>query len=225
VRPPLTAEVAAGRRVAAVWAVVLLLVFGLLAAAVNSRQLSLSDSVLLTIAQTPASSPLDLSMVVISLLGSAEVTTVVIAAMVGSTVWRRRGFSPDLLVPVVLLTAAVLVELAGKQIIHQPLPPAYLLRGPRVGVALSTPYSFPSGHMTRATFVYGLLALRLFRRPGSAWWLWLGVLLVWAIGFSRVYLAHHWPADVAGGILLGGAALALSLSLAPLASLGEDMGT
>jgi undecaprenyl-diphosphatase len=123
------------------------------------------------------------------------------------------------------LTAAVLVELAGKQIIHQPLPPAYLLRGPRVGVALSTPYSFPSGHMTRATFVYGLLALRLFRRPGSAWWLWLGVLLVWAIGFSRVYLAHHWPADVAGGILLGGAALALSLSLAPLASLGEDVGT
>jgi undecaprenyl-diphosphatase len=212
----------AWRPAAATWVAVLLVVLGLLSLAVNARLFAVSDSLFLTIAQTPAAPPLDLAMVGISLLGSAEVTTVVIAGLVAATLLQRRRLSIDVLVPVAVLFAAIAIELAGKHGVHQPLPPGALVRGPRVGVTLATPYSFPSGHMTRATFVYGLLALRLARRFRSVWWLWLGVVVVWTIGFSRVYLAHHWPTDVAGGILLGGAALALSLALAPEASLGES---
>jgi undecaprenyl-diphosphatase len=122
--------------------------------------------------------------------------------------------------------AVTLVELVGKTGIHQPGPPEQALRGPRLpGVGLATAFSFPSGHMTRITLVAGLLALRLWRRTGRSAWLWLGAAAVVIVGYSRVYLGTHWPADVAGGILLGGLGLAVCLALAPEGSLGDRRGS
>jgi membrane-associated phospholipid phosphatase len=61
----------------------------------------------------------------------------------------------------------------------------------------SDTYSFPSGHATSATA--GAIAI------GRAWprarvvWLTLAAL----IAYSRIYLGHHYPLDVLGGVLLG----------------------
>jgi undecaprenyl-diphosphatase len=68
-----------------------------------------------------------------------------------------------------------------------------------------TQYSFPSGHAMISLVVYGLsaylLAIRFYRWRGLIFSL--SILLILAIGFSRLYLGVHWPSDVAAGYATG----------------------
>ena len=57
--------------------------------------------------------------------------------------------------------------------------------------------SFPSGHTTTAFTIY-LFACILFN---NKWVVYMGIIPTLMVGFSRVYLAQHFPRDVAGGII------------------------
>jgi undecaprenyl-diphosphatase len=72
-------------------------------------------------------------------------------------------------------------------------------------------WSYPAGHAMTAVICYGLIAYCLVRArpPWKSWALVLFGLGLATIGFSRVYLGVHWPTDVLGGYLVGGAWLAL----------------
>jgi undecaprenyl-diphosphatase len=81
------------------------------------------------------------------------------------------------------------------------------------------PFTYPSGHMTYATFFYGfLLALLmiLILHNGKRQVAWLfGVvffLYVSLIGLSRLVLGDHFPSDVVGGLLLGSSWLFISFA-------------
>lgn len=66
------------------------------------------------------------------------------------------------------------------------------------GVDVHTIGSFPSGHTATAFTIYLLFCLLLPKK----WWVIFGFVYAVLVGYSRVYLAQHFPLDVAGGVII-----------------------
>ena len=106
---------------------------------------------------------------------------------------------------VLLSTVPLLAGLLLKELVGRARPDLWLTGPEPSGM------SFPSGHATFAMVFGGILIVLIGETVSSVparRAIQLGlVLLILAIGASRVYLGVHWPSDVIGGYLFGGAAL------------------
>ena len=82
---------------------------------------------------------------------------------------------------------------------------------PRIldGISLHSHYSFPSGHSTSGFFLFFVLIM-LYQKPGGRI---IFFILAIGVGFSRIYLWQHFPADVLAGSLIG---VLTALSLYPV---------
>ena len=67
------------------------------------------------------------------------------------------------------------------------------------GITPHTNNSFPSGH-TSTAFTLALLAAYIVR---GRFWIYFFPLVAFLVGYSRVYLAHHFVSDVFAGMLIG----------------------
>ena len=140
------------------------------------------------------------AMQLISNSGSALAWEIVLAVVVGWLLWRRL---PRLALFVVITAAgSSLLNTVVKTSVHRLRP---VLTHP---VAHEPGSSFPSGHAQAAVVGYAVLLLvflpilhGLWRRVAVTF----AVLMVLAIGFSRIALGVHYLSDVVGGYVLGAA--------------------
>jgi undecaprenyl-diphosphatase len=121
------------------------------------------------------------------------------------------GFGARREAVVVLLAVLVeqVVKVTIKEIIARPRPTSQ--EGVKIFIQAKEVYSFPSGHTVHYVVFFGFLWYLTFRLVGARRLRWplLAVLgaLIALVGLSRVYLGAHWPSDILGGYLLGGAIL------------------
>jgi len=106
---------------------------------------------------------------------------------------------------IVLLIAAFALSTIFVQGIKNAIPedrPIKAIANPAIihtlqDVDVHTINSFPSGHSTTAFCIYFIFCLLIKKR----WWIIVGFIYAVTVGYSRIYLAQHFPFDVAGGIV------------------------
>ncbi len=134
-------------------------------------------------------------------LGGPTGMTIIAAVLTGLLVWRRRAWTP-LVLMVIAVAGSLLLTTVGKDVIGRVRPP-YVDAVPPFE---SSP-SFPSGHALNSTVIAGLVAYLILLRLTStlARVVTVVVALAWAvaIGLSRVFLGHHWLTDVMFGWVVG----------------------
>lgn len=137
------------------------------------------------------------------LFSDAGSTLVWLVVLAGTTVWLlwRRHFRMAAFV-VITAVGSSLLNAVVKTAVHRLRP---ILTDP---VAHAPGLSFPSGHAQAAVVGYSLLLFVLLPILHGAWRgaaVTVAVVMVVAIGFSRIALGVHFVSDVVGGLVLGAA--------------------
>lgn len=194
----------------------------LLAAAARGTAMVPGDLAIGRLAQSPPSPALDHLAVWLSAAGSYVPATIGAATVVVLVCLRRRATGEALWMAAASVAGGfnVLLKLAVAS--PRPDPAAVRVVVPDDG------YGFPSGHVFGAVLVYGtiwlVLPLVAGHRPGLVRAARVVLpLFVLGVAWSRVRLGDHWPSDVLGAMIWGGAVLALlAAAFRPLVGPGEE---
>lgn len=128
---------------------------------------------------------------------SSETIIWAIIAIILAEIMTDRNF--DIQITLTILTTLILNRVI-KDIVTRSRPSIHVLMH-------YSNYSFPSGHSSAATAVLGAFILLVWRVAKRQWvkilTTLLFIILIFLVGFSRIYVGAHYPSDVLGGWCLG----------------------
>lgn len=135
----------------------------------------------------------------ISVTGSPVARALIgLVVIIGALLRHERALAAGWIVS---LGGGGLLDTILKQLIHRPRPPVAIMYVNATGT------SFPSGHAMGAVIMYGMIiyTIRMHSRSCTlnAGTTALAVILVAAIGWSRLYLGVHYLSDVLAGYAAG----------------------
>lgn len=148
-------------------------------------------------------------------VGSPEATGLAALALAGYF-WVKRSLRESLIFAGAMGLGTILEVLIKFSVPQMPIPESVQRECrafPAHGIFwLSTPGSFPSGHMFRTAFLlFALDRVNVWRMP--VWALRMarpGIAAVLILMFlTRIYLGDHWTSDVVGGLILAWACAGL----------------
>lgn len=172
------------------------------------HEMDLFDNVGILLIRHFSTPDLDRIMIIISSLGYAYFYTAFMAVLLLLfSLFRKWN---EALMLLLCLTGGALLEFLLKHLFVRARPDMSR-------VVYEAGYSFPSGHAMVSLCFYGMLAYLISRNLVS--WRWrialfiLALLLIVAIGVSRIYLGVHYPTDVLAGYAAGTAWLIFCIFL------------
>lgn len=144
-----------------------------------------------------ANPTLDRLMLTITSLGNPLAVVAIPAITFAILLWRR--YYQEAKIFVIDCLGGVVLSNGLKLVFSKPRPNLWQ------SAVEETSFSYPSGHALGSTILYGFLAYILATRyPQLAVLIYtFAVLLIAAIGLSRLYLGVHWPTDIIAGYSIG----------------------
>lgn len=125
-------------------------------------------------------------------IGRLPILATILAIPTTYISYKRRSIFPIVFFSVTALTSS-LASHALKILLERPRPPyAYAI------APIEHTWSFPSGHTMNAVLITGIFAVII----GSKQAYWLAFCFSFLMGFSRIYLGHHWLSDVLGSFAI-----------------------
>ena len=150
---------------------------------------------------------LDRLMLSITQLGNPQVAVPITVVVFGFLWWQRDRLEAKIFA----------LNAFGGAVLSTVLKLTFVKPRPQLWPQLITEstFSFPSGHALGSMVLYGFLAYlfaTLYPRYDRAFYS-IAVVLIIAIGFSRLYLGVHWPTDILAGYGIGFLWITVCISL------------
>lgn len=185
--------------VAGAYAAFVAVVIALSAVLAGKGALAFIDHSFLAYAAAIQSETLTQIMRVVTALGEG---TVIAGLSIMSVIWfLHRGMAMHASALVTSVGGAAGVAMIMKRVLERARPSGFQ------ALAEHT-FSFPSGHAALSLAFFGILVYFLLRHTQrlslKIFTVLAGIVIIGAIGISRVYLGVHWPSDVIGSYVLVG---------------------